>query len=116
MSTLSQESIAKLAQVIAPQVFEYMSEDGRFIDGLMNTIEPAIVSVIGHVSPDLVGELGVAIMDSIGVPDINDPYAENNIWKTRYEVLYRYVKENYASDYVDGAEYGIATPTDIYGY
>lgn len=111
MSTLSQESVQKLAQVIAPQVFDYMSEDGRFIDGLMNTIEPAIVSVIGHVSPDLVGELGVAIMDSIGVPDINDPYAVNNIWKTRYEVLYRYVKENYASDYVDGAEYGTMNET-----
>ena len=84
-----------------------MSEDGRFIDGLMNTIEPAIVSVIGHVSPDLVGELGVAIMDSIGIPDINDPYATNNIWKTRYETLYRYVKTTYAESYVDGSEYGM---------
>lgn len=106
MSQLSQESVAKLAQVIAPQVFDYMNEDGRFIDGVMNTIEPAIVSVIGHVSPDLVAELGSSIMDMISVPDINDPYAKNNIWKTRYEVLYRYVKENYATEYVDGAEYG----------
>ena len=106
MSTLSQESISKLAQVIAPQVFEYMSEDGRFMDGIMNTMEPAIVSVIGHVSPALVGELGCAIYGMIGVQGNNDPYAENNIWKTRYEALYRYVKENYATDYVDGAEYG----------
>ena len=107
MSNLSQESTQKLAETIAPAVFEYMSEDGRYLDGMMNTIEPAIVSAIGHVSPELVGKLGVAIMDMIGVQGNNDPYATNNIWKTRYEVLYRYVKANYASDYVDGAEYGI---------
>jgi hypothetical protein len=73
----------------------------------MNTLEPAIVSVVGHVSPDLVGELGCAIYGMIGVQDINDPYAEHNIWKTRYETLYRYMKTHYAESYIDGAEYGI---------
>ena len=87
-----------------------MAEDGRFLDGVMNTIEPAIVSVIGHVSPELVGELGCAIMGLMGVPANSDPYAENNIWKTRYEVLFRYVKANYADSYVDGAEYGMMSP------
>ncbi len=107
MSTLSQESVQKLAQTIAPQVFEYISEDGRYIDGLMNTLEPAIVSVIGHTSPELVGEIGCAIYGLIGVVEANDPYAEHNVWKTRYEVLHRYVRTTYAESYVDGAEYGM---------
>ena len=110
MSTLSQESVQKLAQTIAPQVFEYISEDGRYIDGLMNTLEPAIVSVIGHTSPELVGEIGCAIYGLIGVVEANDPYAEHNVWKTRYDALYSYVKRTYAGDYVDGAEYGMMNP------
>ncbi len=107
MSSFSQESTQKLAETIAQQVFEYISEDGRYLDGVMNTIEPAIVSVIGQTSPELVGELGCAIMGMIGVLDINDPYATNNIWKTRYETLHRYVRNTYAESYVDGAEYGM---------
>ncbi len=110
MSSFSQESTQKLAETIAQQVFEYISEDGRYLDGVMNTIEPAIVSVIGQTSPELVGELGCAIMGMIGVHTENDPYANNNIWKTRYESLYSYVKRNYAGDYVDGAEYGMMNP------
>ena len=107
MSSLTQESTQKLAEAIAPAVYDYMLEDGRYLDGVMNTIEPAIVSVIGHTSPELVGELGCAVMGLIGVPTINDPYAEHNIWKTRYETLHRYVRRTYAESYVDGAEYGI---------
>lgn len=107
MSTLSQESTQKLAETIAPAVFDYISEDGRFMDGLMNTLEPAIVSVIGHVSPELVGELGCAIYGMIGVSTTSDPYAEHNIWRTRYETLHRYVRNTYAESYVDGAEYGM---------
>lgn len=107
MSNLSQESTRKLACAIAPAVFEYISEDGRYLDGVMNTIESAITSVIGHTSPELVGELGCEIMGMIGVQGSNDPYADNNIWKTRYETLYRYVRTTYADSYVEGAEYGI---------
>ena len=107
MSQLSQESTQKLAETIAPAVFDYISEDGRFMDGLMNTLEPAIVSVIGHVSPELVGELGCAIYGMVGVSTISDPYAEHNIWRTRYETLHRYVRNTYAESYVDGAEYGM---------
>ena len=106
MSQLSQESVQKLAQVIAPDVFEYISEDGRYLDGIMNTIEPAITSVIGHVSPDLVGELGCLIMDMIGVDDIKTNN-DDSIWRERYERLYNYVKLTYAESYVDGAENGI---------
>ncbi len=101
----SDESTQKLAAAIAQQVFEYISEDGRYLDGVMNTIEPAIVSVIGQTSPELVGELGCAIMGMICIPSDPEVY-QDDLWKTRYERLYRYVKKNYAESYIDGAEYG----------
>ena len=116
MTTLSQDSVQRLADSIAPQVFEYLSTNDAYIESVCNGIEPAIVEVVGKVSPVLAARLGVAIMEKIGVPESDQPYAQNNIWKTRYEVLYRYVKETYAESYVDGAEYGIMIPDDIYGY
>jgi len=109
MSNLSQESTQKLAETIAPAVFEYMSEDGRYLDGVMNTIEPAITSVVGHVSPELVGELGCAIMGLISVPCVDAEFTDS-VWRKRYEALYSYVKRTYADDYVDGAEYGMMNP------
>jgi hypothetical protein len=115
MSNLTEKSTQQLAEAIAQQVFEYISEDGRYLDGLMNTIEPAIVSVIGQVTPELVGELSVTIMDMICIPSDPDVY-QDDLWKTRYERLYRYVKHTYAESYIDGAEYGILVPEDLYGY
>ena len=111
----SDESTQKLAAAIAQQVFEYISEDGRYLDGVMNTIEPAIVSVIGKTSPELVGELGCAIMGMICIPS-EPKVCQDEIWKTRYETLRRYVKRTYAESYIDGAEYGIIVPDDIYGF
>ena len=109
MSNLSQESTQKLAAAIAQDVFAYISEDGRYLDGIMNTIEPAIVSVIGQTSHELVGELGVAIMDMICIPSDPDVF-QDDLWKTRYDRLYRYVKRTYAESYIDGAEYGMMNP------
>ncbi len=111
----SDESTQKLAAAIAQDVFAYISEDGRYLDGIMNTIEPAIVSVIGQTSPELVGELGCAIMGMICIPSEPDVF-QYDLWRIRYERLYRYVKQTYAESYVDGAEYGIMVPDDIYGY
>ena len=116
MSTLTQESVQKLAEAIAPQVYDHISVDDGYIDGFMNAILPAIEKVIGKSSPELVGGLGCAIMGLVGTINVNDPYAEHNIWKTRYEVLHRYVRNTYAESYVDGAEYGIMVPDEIYGY
>ena len=115
MSSFTQESTQKLAEAIAQDVFAYISEDGRYLDGIMNTIEPAIVHVIGKISPELVGELSCAIMGMICIPSDNGVY-EDDLWKTRYERLYRYVKHTYAESYIDGAEYGILVPEDVYGY
>jgi len=115
MSSFTQESTQKLAEAIAQDVFEYISEDGRYLDGVMNTIEPAIVSVIGQTSPELVGELGCAIMGMICIPSEKGVY-EDDLWKTRYERLYRFVKHTYAESYIDGAEYGIIAGDEVYGY
>ena len=109
--SFTKESVEKLADVIAPRVFEELCTDGRYMDGLMNSMESAIIQVLGRTSPELVGAIGAAIIDRIGVVGECHPYADNNIWKTRYETLYQYVKRTYAESYVDGAEY-----TDIYGY
>jgi hypothetical protein len=115
MSTLSQESTQKLAEAIAQQVFEYISEDDRYLDGVINTIEPAIVSVIGKTTPELVGELGCAIMGMICIPGDPEVY-QDNLWKTRYDRLYSHVKRTYAESYIDGAEYGIIASDEVYGY
>ena len=101
--TLSSDSTRQLADTIAPAVFEYLSDDGRYMDGIMNSIEGAIVHVCGKVDPELVGELGVLIMDKIGIVDDTPCYEE--VWRRRYETLYTYVKKHYAESYVDGAEY-----------
>lgn len=106
---LSTTSLNALADAIAPDVFEELSDDGRYMDGIMNSIETAIVQVMGRVDPDLVGELGVRIIDKIGVTNGD---CECDVWKERYQTLYRYVKNTYAESYVDGAEYAMMS----YGY
>lgn len=102
---LSSQTVQKLADAIAHDVFKVMETDGRYLDGVMNSIEPSIVAVLGKISPELVGQLGPLIMEKITVLQSNNPYDDNNIWKVRYQALYKYVKQNYAESYIDGAEY-----------
>lgn len=104
--SFSEESIRKLADVAGRDIYEAIVDDGRLEEAVMNSLPGAIESVMGRVSPELVGELGCEIMSRIGITDSN----EFNIWKTRYEALYRHVKKNYAESYVDGAEYDIPRP------
>ena len=112
--SLREESLDLLADTIAEDVFAVLCKDARYRDGIMNAMPEAITEVIGKVSPEVIGQLGVRIMDKVGVPRDNDPYAENNIWKTRYHTLFRYVKNNYAESYVDGAEYVILNKEEQY--
>lgn len=107
--SFSEESIEKLADVTATRVFDVIVEDGRFDEAVMNAMPGAIRKVMGDVSPQLTGALGYEIMTRIGIM-VEPP--EFNLWKTRYEALYRYVKKNYAESYVDGMEYDI--PRDDY--
>ena len=114
--SLKEESLQLLADTIAPQVFEELCDDGRYMDGLMNSMETAINQVIGRTSPELVGELGERIFQKIGV--VSESSTE--VWRQRYETLYAYVKQNYAESYIDGAEYGptalYSGSVDIYGF
>jgi len=112
--SFSDETISKLADVTARDVFDKVAADGRYLDVVMNAMPDAIRDVIGEASPELIGVLGCEIMGRVGVIEKNDPYAQNNIWKTRYEALFNYVKKNYAESYVDGAEYDMmSTYQDI---
>ena len=107
MMKLSDESIQKLADTISDEVFAIISERGQYLDAVMNTMDHAITTIIGDVSPELSAKLGDMIMEKIGIVHTHEPYAKFNIWKTRYEALYRYVKKTYAESYVDGMEYDI---------
>ena len=112
--SFSDETISKLADVTANDVFDKIAADGRFLDVVMNSMPDAIQDVIGEASPQLIGVLGAEIMGRIGVIEEHNPYADNNIWKARYEALFNYVKQNYAESYVDGAEYDMmSTYQDI---
>ena len=105
--SFSEESIRKLADVTARDVYEELVDDGRLEEAVMNSMPMAIESVLGRVSPELVGELGCEVMNRIGITSAISPIEEYNLWKTRYEALYSYVKRTYAESYVDGAEYGV---------
>lgn len=106
--SLSNESIEKLVDNISHDVFHLISNDPLYLEAVMNNLPGAITEVLGETSPELIGELGSRIMDRIGVDTgSNSPYDHDNIWKVRYETLFRYVKRTYADSYVDGAEYGV---------
>ena len=102
---LSSNSIDRLAEEIAPKVYRLMGGDIRYAEGLQNSIVSATSEVMGDADPRIVGSVANRIIDMIGV--IGSDSASADIWKSRYETLYRYVKTNYAESYVDGAEYGI---------
>lgn len=105
--SFSDETISKLADVTARDVFDIIASDERYLDVVMNAMPGAIRKVIGEASPELIGVLGCEISGRVGVVEENHPYAENNIWKTRYQALFNYVKKTYPESYVDGAEYGM---------
>ena len=105
--SFSEESIRKLADVTARDVYDELVDDGRLEEAVMNSMPMAIESVLGQVSPELVGELGCEVMSRIGITSAISPIEEFNLWRVRYERLYAYVKRNYAESYVDGAEYDI---------
>lgn len=102
--SLSNESMSKLVDNIASDVFHLIASDPYYTETFMNLLPGAITEVIGDTSPELIGELGGRIMDRVGVDGCDVNAAE--VWEQRYRSLFHYVKKNYASEYVDGAEYG----------
>ena len=105
--SLSTESMKKLVENIGPDVFHLIASDPYYTETLMNLLPGAISEVIGDTSPELIGALGISIMNRVDfVTDDDSVTNAAEVWEERYKTLYRYVKNNYASEYVDGAEYG----------
>ena len=105
--SLSTESMKKLVENIGPDVFHLIASDPYYTETFMNLLPGAISEVIGDTSPELIGALGISIMNRVDfVTDDDSVTNAAEVWEERYKTLYRYVKNNYASEYVDGAEYG----------
>ena len=63
--TLSNKAIQALAEVLAPEVIEYIHEDERYAEFLMEIIPDAIQDKLGPISHELMGELPMSVMDRI---------------------------------------------------
>lgn len=105
--SLSTESMKKLVENIGPDVFHLIASDPYYTETIMNLLPGAITEVIGDTSPELIGALGIGIMNRVEfITDDVSGTSAAEVWEGRYRALFRYVKKNYASEYVDGAEYG----------
>jgi len=105
--SLSNESMKKLVENVGPDVFHLIASDPYYTETFMNLLPGAITEVIGDTSPELVGALGISIMNKIEfVGDNGGDNKAAKVWEDRYRSLFRYVKNTYASEYIDGAEYG----------
>ena len=105
--SLSNESMKKLVENVGQDVFHLIASDPYYTETIMNLLPGAITEVIGDTSPELVGALGISIMNRIEfVGDNGGDNKAAKVWEERYRSLFRYVKNTYASEYVDGAEYG----------
>ena len=63
--TLSNKAIQALAEVLAPEVIEYIHEDERYAEFLMEIIPDAIQDKLGTISDELMNELPMCVMDRI---------------------------------------------------
>ena len=106
--SLSNESMKKLVENIGQDVFHLIASDPYYTETFMNLLPGAITEVIGDTSPELIGALGINIMNRIEFVGDDDDGGDKaaKVWEERYRSLFRYVKNTYASEYVDGAEYG----------
>jgi hypothetical protein len=62
---LSNKTIQNLANVLTPEVVDYIMDDERWVDFLMEIVPDAIQHKIGDVDEDLKYELSLCIMDKI---------------------------------------------------
>ena len=63
--TLSNKAIQALAEVLAPEVIDYIHEDERYAEFLMEIIPDAIQDKLGTISHELMNELPMCVMDRI---------------------------------------------------
>jgi hypothetical protein len=63
--TLSNKAIQSLAEVLAPEVIDYIHEDERYAEFLMEIIPDAIQDKLGPISEELMNELPMCVMNRI---------------------------------------------------
>ena len=63
--TLSNKAIQALAEVLAPEVIDYIHEDERYAEFLMEIIPDAIQDKLGPISSEIMNELPTCVMDRI---------------------------------------------------
>ena len=65
--TLSNKAIQALAEVLAPEVIDYIHEDERYAEFLMEIIPDAIQDKLGPISSEIMNELPTCVMDRIAL-------------------------------------------------
>jgi hypothetical protein len=63
--TLSNKTIQSLAEVLAPEVIDYIHEDERYAEFMMEILPDAIQDKLGQISEELMNDLPFCIMDRI---------------------------------------------------
>jgi hypothetical protein len=63
--TLSNETIKNLASALVSEVIDYIHEDERYAEFMMEVIPDSITDKIGDIDDDLRTELALCIMDKI---------------------------------------------------
>ena len=64
---ISSKSLNKIAAALAPEVVEYIYNDERWDDFLIEIISDAVVNKMGQLDCELHGELCCAISEQIGL-------------------------------------------------
>lgn len=62
---LSESTINKLAAALTSDVIEYIHDDMRYAEFMMEVIPDAITTKLGTHDPELITELSMCIMDRI---------------------------------------------------
>jgi len=69
--TLSSKAIQSLAEVLAPEVIDYIHEDERYVEFMMEIIPDAIQDKLGPISEELMNELPMCVMDRIAFRNVS---------------------------------------------
>lgn len=64
---ISSKSLNKIAAALAPEVVEYIYNDERWYDFLIEIVSDAVVDKMGQLDYELHGELCCAISEQIGL-------------------------------------------------
>ena len=84
--SLSTESMKKLVENIGPDVFHLIASDPYYTETFMNLLPSAISEVIGDTSPELIGALGISIMNRVDfVTDDGSVTNAAEVWEERYK-------------------------------